>query len=62
MLAIVMGVFSCTLTTEASMSPKLLMRPIPRITYSARLISMVRAPTSTFDIRTEAKISSSVTP
>ena len=31
------------------------------MTYSTLLISIVRAPTSTFDIRTALKISSSVT-
>ena len=38
------------------------MNPSPRTTYSTRLISIVRAPTSTFDMRTAANTCSSVTP
>jgi hypothetical protein len=49
-------------TTAAAMSAVPFTKPVPRITYSTRFSSVVRAPMSRFEFCTAAKISSSDTP
>ncbi len=48
--------------TDSSMSATSSIHPSPRTKYSARLISITRAPTSRFEPRTARKTSSSLTP